>query len=336
MMITRRGAIAGMLVGTAAPAVLTRKAAAAEIVLKFANSNAIDHPLNVRLKEAASLIKEESGGKIEIRIFPNSQLGGDTDVLSQLRSGAVDFFSLSGLILSNYIPVTAIHGVGFAFKDYDTVWAALDGELGAYLRARIADAGLYAFDKNWDDGFTQLFSSTKPIDTPEDLKGFKLRVPASPIFVSLFKSIGAAPVAINWGETYSALQTKVVDGLEQSLINMEASKVYEVQKYGSLVNLAWNGFFILANGAKWKGLTDDQKATIAKTFNAAAIKQRADVASLNDKLRAELQTQSIVFSTPDTAPFKAALRQGGYYEEWKKNFGGEAWSLLEKYSGKLA
>ena len=130
--------------------------------------------------------------------------------------------------------------------------------------------------------------------------------------MSLFKSIGAAPVAINWGETYSALQTKVVDGLEQSLINMEASKVYEVQKYGSLVNLAWNGFFILANGAKWKGLTDDQKATIAKTFNAAAIKQRADVASLNDKLRAELQTQSIVFSTPDTAPFKAALRQGGY------------------------
>lgn len=336
MIITRRSAIAGVLTGIAAPAALTRGAAAAEIVLKFANSNAVDHPLNVRLKEATAKIKQETGGKVEIRMFPNSQLGGDTDVLSQLRSGAVDFFSLSGLILGNFIPVTAIPGVGFAFKNYETVWGALDGDLGAFLRAKIADSGLYAFDKNWDDGFTQLFSSTKPIETPEDLKGFKLRVPASPIFVSLFKSIGAAPVAINWGETYSALQTKVVDGLEQSLINMEASKVYEVQKYGSLVNLAWNGFFILANGAKWKGLTGDQKALIARNFNDAAVKQRADVASLNDKLRAELQTQGIVFSTPDTAPFKVALREGGYYEQWKKNFGDEAWSLLEKYSGKLA
>ena len=271
-----------------------------------------------------------------MRVFPNGQLGGDTDVLSQLRSGAVDFFTLSGLILSNFIPVTAIHGVGFAFKDYGTVWQALDGDLGAYLRTKIGNAGLYAFDRNWDDGFTQFFSSLKPINTPEDLKGFKLRVPASPIFVSLFKTLGASPVAINWGETYSALQTKVVDGLEQSLINMEASKVYEVQKYGSLVNVTWNGFFLLANGQKWKGLADDQKAIIAKAFNDAAIEQRADVANLNSKLEAQLKEQGIIFSTPDTAPFKTALQQGGYYSEWKAKFGNEAWDLLEKYCGKLA
>lgn len=335
-MMNRRKSLALAACAVAAPVLIPRRAEAARTVFKFANSNAPDHPLNIRLKEAAELIKEQSSGAVEIRIFPSGQLGGDTDVLSQLRSGAVDFFTLSGLILSNFIPVTAIQGVGFAFKDYDVVWKAMDGDLGNFLRQQINKSGLHAFDKNWDDGFTQFFSSTKPINTPEDLQGFKLRVPASPIFVSLFKTLGASPVAINWAETYSALQTKVVDGLGQSLINMVASKVYEVQKYGSMVNFSWNGFFLLSNGAKWNALPDAQKEVISKNFNAAAIKQRADVAALGGQLKAELEKHGIVFSSPDTAPFRTALQKGGYYTEWKKNFGDEAWSLLEKYSGKLA
>jgi tripartite ATP-independent transporter DctP family solute receptor len=336
MTMQRRKSLALLGALAAAPALLPMRAEAAKTVLKFANSNAPDHPLNVRLKEAAGLIREQTHGDVEIRIFPSSQLGGDVDVLSQLRSGAVDFFTLSGLILSNYIPVTAIHGVGFAFKDYDVVWNALDGDLGNHLRQQIAKAGLHAFDKNWDDGFTQFFSSTKPINTPDDLQGFKLRVPASPLFVSLFKTLGASPVAINWAETYTALQTKVVDGLGQSFINMVASKVYEVQKYCSVVNFSWNGFFLLSNGAKWKALPDAHRNIISKNFNEAAIKQRADVAQLNGKLKDELTKHGIVFSTPETGPFRTVLQKGGYYAEWKKNFGDEAWGLLEKYSGKLS
>jgi tripartite ATP-independent transporter DctP family solute receptor len=335
MTIHRRKALA-LLGGLAVPALLPIRAHAAKTVFKFANSNAPDHPLNVRLKEAAGLIREQTSGDVEIRIFPASQLGGDMDVLSQLRSGAVDFFTLSGLILSNYVPVSAIPGTGFAFKSYDAVWSAIDGDLGNYLRQQIGKAGLYAFDKNWDDGFTQFFSSTKPINTPADLQGFKLRVPASPLFVSLFKALGASPVAINWAETYTALQTKVVDGLGQSFINMVASKVYEVQKYCSMVDFSWNGFFLLSNGAKWKAVPDAQKDIISRNFNEAAIKQRTDVAQLNGKLKDELVKHGIVFSTPDKEPFRAALQKAGYYVEWKKSFGDEAWGLLEKYSGKLA
>jgi tripartite ATP-independent transporter DctP family solute receptor len=320
--------------GMAAPAFLPGRAEA-KTVLRFANSNAPDHPLNIRLKEASGLIRDQTNGEVEIRIFPASQLGGDMDVLSQVRSGAIDFFTLSGLILANYIPVTSIQGVGFAFKDYDTVWKAMDGDLGNHLRGQIEKGGLHAFDKNWDDGFTQFFSSTKPINTPADLQGFKLRVPAAPLFVSLFKTLGASPTAINWAETYTALQTKVVDGLGQSYINMVASKVYEVQKYCSVVNFSWNGFFLLANGEKWKALPDSQRDVITRNFNAAAIKQRADVAQLNGKLKDELEKHGIVFSTPDPAPFREVLQKGGYYADWKKNFGDEAWGLLEKYSGKL-
>src|ERR1700747_443066 len=187
--------------------------AAPEFSLKYANNVPVTHPLNVRAKEAMDRIKAQSNGRVEIEIFPNNQLGSDTDMLSQLRSGAIEFFTLSGLILSTLVPVASINGIGFAWGSYDQVWPAMDGGLGAFIRAQIDKAGLHAMDKAWDNGFRQITSSTRPIKTPDDLKGFKIRVPPSPLWTSMFKAFGAAPVAIPWAETYSALQTRIANGL---------------------------------------------------------------------------------------------------------------------------
>ena len=185
----------------------------------------------MRQQEAATRIKEATGGRVEIQLFPNNQLGSDTDMLSQLRSGAIDFFSLSGLILSTLVPVASINGIGFAFKDYDTVWNTMDGKLGAYVRGEIGKRGLIAMDKMWDNGFRQITSSTRPIRTPADLKGFKIRVPISPLWTSMFQAFGASPISINFSEVYSALQTKIAEGQENPLSLIEIAKLYEVQKY---------------------------------------------------------------------------------------------------------
>ena len=107
----------------------------------------------------------------------------------------------------------------------------MDGELGAFVRAAIAKAGLYAFDKMWDNGYRQITSSTHPINTPDDLKGFKIRVPVSPLWTSMFKAFGASPTSINFSEVYSALQTKIVEGQENPLSLIQIAKLYEVQKY---------------------------------------------------------------------------------------------------------
>ena len=146
--------------------------AASEFSLKYANNVPTTHPLNVRAKEAVDRIKAQTNGQVEIEIFPNNQLGSDTDMLSQLRSGAIEFFTLSGLILSTLVPVASINGIGFAWGSYDQVWPAMDGGLGAYIRAQIDKAGLHAMDKSWDNGFRQITSSTRPIKTADDLKGF--------------------------------------------------------------------------------------------------------------------------------------------------------------------
>jgi tripartite ATP-independent transporter DctP family solute receptor len=317
-------------------ALLPRRARAAEFTYKYANNAPVDHPMNVRAREAAAKIKQQSNGRLEIEIFPNNQLGGDTDMLSQVRTGALEFFTLSGLILATLVPVASINGIGFAFKDYDQVWPAMDGELGAFVRGAIAKAGLHAFDKMWDNGYRQITSSTHPINTPDDLKGFKIRVPVSPLWTAMFKAFGASPASINFNEVYTALQTKVVEGQENPLSLIQIAKLYEVQKYCSLTSHMWDGFWMLANQRAWDALPKDLQEIVARNWNEAAIAQREDIRKLNESVQGDLEKKGMVFNKPDPMAFRAVLKQAGFYTEWREKYGSEAWSLLEKYAGGLA
>ena len=310
--------------------------AAPEFSLKYANNVPTTHPLNVRAKEAMDRIKAQTNGRVEIDIFPNNQLGSDTDMLSQLRSGAIEFFTLSGLILSTLVPAASINGIGFAWGSYDQVWPAMDGGLGAYIRAQINKAGLHAMEQAWDNGFRQITSSTRPIKTPDDLSGFKIRVPPSPLWTSMFKAFDAAPTSINFSEVYSALQTKVVEGQENPLAVIFFAKLYEVQKYLSQTNHMWDGFWFLANGKAWQGLPADVREVIAKNLNQSALDQRDDVKKANDTLQADLTSKGMEFIKVDPAPFRAKLQAAGFYKEWRGKYGDEAWAVLEKFTGPIS
>jgi TRAP-type transport system periplasmic protein len=339
MILSRRRLLAvgsSAVMGGVIGAPLVARAQSAEFTYKYANNLPVSHPMNMRAREMADAITAETNGRVEINIFPSSQLGSDTDTLSQVRSGGVELFTLSGLILSTLVPAASINGVGYAFPDYDAVWKAMDGDLGAYVRAQIAKANLVAMDKIWDNGFRQTTSSTKPINTPDDLKGFKIRVPVSPLWTSMYKAFEAAPTSINFNEVYSSLQTKVVDGQENPLAIVSTAKLYEVQKYCSLTNHMWDGFWFLANRRAWERLPQDMRTIVAKHINAAAEKEREDVAKLNATIQKELAGQGLIFNQPDPAPFRDKLRQAGFYAEWKGKYGNEAWAILEKSVGKLA
>jgi tripartite ATP-independent transporter DctP family solute receptor len=312
------------------------RAQQAQWTYKFANNLPETHPMNVRAREVAAAIKQETNGRFDLQIFPSSQLGSDTDTLSQVRSGGVEFFTLSGLILSTLVLAASINGMGFAFPNYDTVWKAMDGDLGAYIRAQIVKANLVVMDKIWDNGFRQTTTSTKPIVNPDDFRGMKLRVPPSPLWTSMFQAFGSAPASINFNEVYSALQTKIVDGEENPLAIISTAKLYEVQKYCSLTNHMWDGFWFLANKSAWEALPDDVRGIVAKHVNAAAVKERGDVAKLNATLQQDLAAKGLVFNQPDPAPFRDKLRSAGFYTEWRKKYGDDAWAILENAVGKLA
>jgi tripartite ATP-independent transporter DctP family solute receptor len=312
------------------------RAQSAEFTYKYANNLPDAHPMNVRAREMAAAIKTETNGRVDLQIFPNNQLGSDTDMLSQIRSGGVEFFTLSGLILATLVPAASISGIGFAFPDYDTVWKAMDGGLGAHIRGEITKANLVVMDKIWDNGFRQTTSSTRPITSPDDLKGFKIRVPVSPLWTAMFKAFGASPASINFSEVYSALQTKIVEGQENPLAIISTAKLYEVQKYCSLTNHMWDGFWFLANRRAWEKLPEDVRTIVAKNINAAGVKEREDVAKLNAGLQQELAGKGLVFNQPNVTPFRDKLRSAGFYAEWKGKYGDQAWELLEKSVGKLS
>ncbi|QTL01726.1 TRAP transporter substrate-binding protein [Aquabacter sp. L1I39] len=331
--LLKAGAAGALVGGVCAPFVA--RAQSAEFSYKYANNLPVTHPMNVRANEMAEAIKQQTNGRVEIKIFPSSQLGGDTDMLSQLRSGGVEFFTLSPLILSTLVPNASVSGIGFAFPDYDTVWKAMDGELGTYVRGQIAKSGIVAMDKIWDNGFRQITTSTKPIATAEDLKGLKIRVPVSPLWTSMFKAFESSPASINFAEVYTALQTKVVDAQENPLAIIATAKLYEVQKYCSLTNHMWDGFWFLANRRAWEALPADLRTIVAKNINEAGVKERGDVAQLNANLRKELTDKGLTFNEPKVDSFRDKLRSAGFYAEWKGKYGDEAWTILEKYAGKL-
>jgi TRAP-type transport system periplasmic protein len=320
---------AGLASGLPMPALAQTKV----LKMKLGTPFPTTHPGGSRMVEVGDLIRAETNGAVDISVFPNNQLGGESDMESQLRAGALDFMTTSGAVLQTFVPTAGINAVPFVFKDYTNVWPAMDGGLGEYIRGAIFKVGIYTFPKSLDNGFRNITTSSRPIVTPDDLKGLKIRVPVTPLWVSAFKALGASAATINLPELYSALQTRIVDGQENPMVQINAFRIYEVQKYCSLTAHVWDGNWIVANGRKWASLPDDVQKVISRNMDEITVKQRADILKMNTDLVAELAGKGLIFNTPEREPFHEALVKAGFYTDWKKKYGPEAWGALEKAVG---
>lgn len=312
------------------------RARAAEFTYKLATGQSITQPINARLEQATGRIRDATGGRLDIKFFPASQLGSDTDLLTQVRAGGIEFLNIAGSVLSTIASGAAITNVGFAFSGYEQVWPAMDGDLGAAIKGQIEKTGLLVVSKAADNSFRQITSAEKPIRAPGDLDGYRIRVPVSPIFTSLLKSLGANPTSINFNELYTALQTHLVDGQENGLVAIDSGKLYEVQKYVAMTNHIWDPFWLLGNRRAIGRLPEDIQAIVRREFDRAAIEQREDVARLNATLREQLTAKGLTFVEVDKAPFRAALVKAGFYTDWRQKFGPELWSALEAATGSLS
>jgi tripartite ATP-independent transporter DctP family solute receptor len=335
MRLYRRQALIGVGGALAAPFIRTRPAQAAEFTFKFGHDQPVSHPQNLRAVEAAEKIGRDSGGRLVVQVYPNNQLGGDTQMLAQLRSGALELLMVGDNILANIVPVTSVADLPFAFTGYQQLWAAMDGELGRYLHGEIAKVGIHVFDKGWDAGFRQVFTSNRLVRNAADIKGLKLRVPQAPVQIAVFRALGVSPTAVNNSELYTALQTHLVDGAEQPLISIESARLYEASKYISLTNHQPTSFEMLANETVWRRLPADLQEILARNLDAAALLGRADIANGEPALMQQLKTQGQTIVTPDRESFRAVIQQAGLYAKWRETYGEHAFSLLEATTGKL-
>lgn len=335
MSVTRQGFVAGAAAALATIGIVT-PGKAAQFDLKYGHDLPADHPINVRSVEAFGRIAKATNGRVSIKSFPTSQLGSDPAMISQLRTGALESVAMPGAFLNAIVPLASIENLAYAFPNRETVFRAMDGDLGRVIRDEFTAKGLVVLEKIWENGFRDITTSTKPIHNVTDLAGLKIRVSPGKIRVDTFQSLGASPTPIALSELYTSLQTHVIDAQENPLLLIEQQKFYEVQRYVSLSEHIWSGYWTLFNQDVWNKFPKDVQAIVQREMSRATLAARNDNVNLNRSVRDKLTRRGMVFNDVDKGSFKRKLSEAKYYERWKAEFGPKAWDALEKYANKLA
>lgn len=334
--LSRRAFLSGALAGPlAAAGVRAQRSAPAYTFTQYHNQTA-DSPLHRRLVEMWTAVSDESGGRIETRVHAenNKHPGSDPAVLQMLVAGEVEFFTLMGGILGNVVPAANVQQVPFAFRTAAAAHRAMDGPLGAYLRQEMAAKDIVGFPVGaFDNGMRQIGGRTRPVRTPADLVGLRVRVPDGRMFDDMVRALGAEPVTVNSSGIYEALRSGRVDAQENPLAYMHSFRHYEVMKYISMTSHMWSGFNLIANQAAWRRLPQDLQ-TLVETHAARAVRaERQDQERANAEARTALSARGLAFNEVDQARFRAPLAR--VYASWKEILGTKCWSLLEAETGRL-
>ena len=335
--ISRRKFTRGLVAASGGMLLLSRGARAAEFELRQFHNQPADSPLDKWLTQMWSAVATETNGRVHVQTFPdnNKLAGGDPAALNMVASGELDFFTLNGGSIGNLVPACNVQGLLFAFRSTDQVFAALDGDLGDYLREEMKTKGIYAVRKGcFDNGMHQITCTTHPIRTVDDLQGLKIRTPDAPIYTEAWKAMGASPVVANFNKLYETVKSGAAEAQTNPLAVAEVLKLYEIQKYVSMTNHGWSGFNLLGNWKLWQRFPTDVQSIIERNAAKYVRLQRAELSALNTDLRTKLATQGMTFNEADTSSFRPRL--SAYYAKWKETVGERAWNLLEEHVGKLA
>lgn len=266
-----------MALGLAVPlALMTAGPAFAEIrdqTVKFASANNKGHPQVTGMEKFAELVKEKSGGKIEVKLFPGGTLGGDVQTVSALQGGVIEMTVLNAGILASNVKEFGAVDLPFLFDSGEEADKVMDGPFGTGLLERLPDTGLVGL-AYWELGFRNLTNNRHPVTKLEDIKGLKIRTIQSPIPVELFNALGANAVPLPYTELYTALETGTVDGQENPSANIINAKFYEVQKYMTLTRHQYNPQIVLVSKKFWDGLNDEEKAVLQQAAVEARDFQR--------------------------------------------------------------
>lgn len=292
--------------------------ATAKVVLKLGHTGAPNHHYHMTAEKFKAAVEAKSKGEIEIKLFPADQLGNQRQLVEGAQLGTVDMVLTSDSQLSAFIDTYGILNLPFLFRDVAHVAKVMDGEVGDYFTAEAAKKGLTILGY-WENGFRHVSNSKRPINTPEDLKGLKLRTPNSAVSLDTFKALGALPTPMGFGEIYSALQLGVVDGQENPIAHILTQKWYEVQKFFSMTNHQHNVEPLVMSKIIFDGLKPEFKKILLEEAKAHAAVSRKMVEDMeNDQLK-DLEKLIAVNKVPSLEPFQKGV--GAVYDAAKKKYG---------------
>jgi tripartite ATP-independent transporter DctP family solute receptor len=301
--------------------------------LKFAAANNKGHPQVMGMEKFAELVKEKSGGKIEVKLFPGGVLGGDVQTVSALQGGVIEMTVLNAGILASNVKQFGAVDLPFLFNSGEEADKVMDGAFGTSLMKLLPDTGLVGL-AYWELGFRNLTNNRHPVTKLEDIKGLKIRTIQSPIPVELFNALGANAVPLPYTELYTALETGTVDGQENPSANIINAKFYEVQKYMTLTRHQYNPQIVLVSKKFWDGLNDEEKAVLQQAAVEARDFQRKvsreqDAAALEEIRKTGMEVSEL--SPEETQKLRDAVKP--MIEKFSADIGQETVEALFKEIG---
>jgi len=317
----RRFVLAG---GLAAPLVLRAPFASAATQLRLTHPADTSHPVHIAAEAMISRIAERTGGEIGITIFANNALGSPTDTAQQTRLGAID------LILMNPANIEALSGtigainIPYQFDDYAHAHRVLDDTARDWITAQLQAAG-FSWVANFEWGFRALSNSRRPVNTPDDVVGMKIRVPPELAIKAAFEALGASTQTVAFQEVYLALANKMVDGQDNPVSTTFAAKFYEAQNHLALTKHIYATIMLCANPRVWNDrLTEEQRAIISEEAITAGNEAREAVKNGEEDAIAKMEEYGVAVTRPEVEPFRAKM--GPAYEQLRAALGDETWT----------
>lgn len=272
---------------------------------KFGHLADENHIWHKTAEKFAELVEDKTEGSMEIKIYPSNSLGGETDTINAIQAGTADMV-ISGETLQNWAPKAALMAVPYAFRDLDHVQTVVEGEIGDQIETEItAEAGLIPL--YYHTRAPRNLTSNEPITSPEDLKGFSMRVPNVPLFLDVWGAAGAKPQVMDFNEVFTGLQQGVIDGQENPVDLIQSAAFYEVQDYVNRTEHVYSWIYVLVGEEQFAALTEDQQ----KAVQEAAVEAQAfgeelynsEITQIEDELKAE----GMEFVDVDQDAFREAM-----------------------------
>lgn len=266
--------------------------------------------------EFEKLVESASGGTIDVQILGQEAVGSDTAMMVSVASGSLDMTVNSQGPFATYVPEAALIGLPFLFENSEHAYSVVDGEVSQQLTGKAAEKGFHVLGF-WDNGTRDITNSERPINSPADVRGLKLRTPDDTMTIDIFSALGANPTPMAFGEVYLGLRTGAIDGQENPVTNIKSAKLNEVQQFLAVTGHKYEVNPFVMSTQRWNRLTPEQQQIIETAADQAREIQRQKMGAQTTQILAEFESEMQV-THPDRQPFREATR--GVYDKWQAQF----------------
>lgn len=296
-------------------------------VIKMGHALDTEHPVHKAMLFMADKLKEKSGGKVTLEVYPGEQLGSEREMIEQVQMGLLDMTKVSTSPLESFIPSMSVFSVPYLFRDSEHLWKVLEGPVGKKLLQAGEEKGFKGLCY-YDAGSRSFYTKNKPILTPADLEGMKIRVQESKTSMQMIKELGASPTPIAWGELYTSLQQGVVDGAENNPPSFYRSGHYEVCKHYSLDEHTMVPDIILMSARSWNKLPADVQKLVQEVADESVQYQRKLWKEDTQKALETVQAQGVKIYHPDKTAFRQKVKE--MHDSYKGTEVGQLMQEIEK------